>query len=140
MARHIYFSFRIDATESYFTGENERVLFVRHDLFKNEWKAISDMLMKGYYGVEYFPVIISKAVLVYSLYGKVDEEISVDLFLNYICENEQETVQNELAIDAKESIFKSENFLDILDRFKCRSKITNCIKVTSYKLNWLHRN
>ena len=76
------------------------------------------MLMKGYYGVEYFPVMISKAVLVYSLYGKVDEEISVDLFLNYICENEQETVQNELAIDAKESIFKSENFLDILDRFK----------------------
>ena len=136
MARHIYFSFRIDATGSYFIGENERVLFVRHDLFKNEWKAISDMLMKGYYGVEYFPVMISKAFLVYSLCGKVD----VDLFLNYICENEQKTVQNELAIDAKESTFKSENFFDILDRFKCRSKITNCIKVTSYKLNWLHRN
>ena len=94
------------------------------------------MLMKGYYGVEYFPVMISKAFLVYSLCGKVD----VDLFLNHICENEQKTVQNELAIDAKESIFKSENFLGILDRFKCRSKITNCIKVTSYKLNWLHRN
>ena len=127
MARHIYFSFRIDATGSYFIGENERVLFVRHDLFKNEWKAISDMLMKGYYGVEYFPVMISKAFLVYSLCGKVD----VDLFLNYICENEKKTVQNELAIDAIESIFQSENFLDILDRFKCRSKITNCIKVTS---------
>ena len=33
-------------------------------------------------------------------------------------------MQTVLAIDAKESIFESEDFLDILDRFKCRSKVT----------------
>ena len=119
VARDIYSSFWIDATDSYFIGEKERVPFVRHDLFKNEWKAISHILMKGYYDVGYFPVMISKASLVYSIYGEVDEEI-VDSFLNYICEDERETVQNVLAIDAKETIFESEDFLDIFHRFKCR--------------------
>ena len=123
VARDIYSSFWIDATDSYFIGEKERVPFVRHDLFKNEWKAISHILMKGYYDVGYFPVMISKASLVYSIYGEVDEEI-VDSFLNYICEDERETVQNVLAIDAKETIFESEDFLDIFHRFKCRSKVT----------------
>ena len=97
---------------------------MRHDLFENEWKAISDILMKGYYDVGYFPVMISEAFLVYSIYGEVDEEILVDSFLNCICEDERETVQNVLAIDANESIFESEDFLDILDWFKCRSKVT----------------
>ena len=86
---------------------------MRHDSFKNWWKAISDILMKGYYDMGYFPVMISKAFLVYSIYGEVDEEILVDSFLNYICEDERETVQNVLAIDEKDSIFKTEDFLDI---------------------------
>ena len=76
--------------------------------------------MKDYYDVGYFPVMISKAFLVYSIYGEGDEEILVDSILNYICEDERETVQNVLAIDAKESVFESEDVLDILDRFKCR--------------------
>ena len=60
--------------------------------------------MKGYYDVGYFPVMISKAFLVYSEYDKVVEEIFIDLFLNYFSEDKRGTVQNALAIDAKESI------------------------------------
>ena len=48
---------------------------------------------------------------IYSIYGEVDEEILVDSFLNYICEDERETVQNVLAVDAKESIFESKDSL-----------------------------
>ena len=124
VARDIYSSFWIDATGSYFIGEKERVPFVKHDLFKNEWKAISDILKKDYYDMKYFPVMISKAFLVYSIYGEVDEEILVDSFLKYVCEDERETLQNVLATDAKESIFESEDFLDILDWLKRRSKVT----------------
>ena len=51
--------------------------------------------------------------LVYSIYGGVDEEILIDSLLTYICQDEREAVQNVLATDAKESIFKSEDFLDI---------------------------
>ena len=51
VARDIYSYLWRDATDSYFIGEKERVAFVRHDLFKNEWKAISDILMKVYYDV-----------------------------------------------------------------------------------------
>ena len=68
VGRDIYSSFWIDATDSYFNGEKERVLFVRLDLFKNEWKATSDILMEDYYDVRYFPVMISKALLVYSMW------------------------------------------------------------------------
>ena len=57
--------------------------------------------MKGFYDVGYFPVMISKAFLVYSIYGEVDEEMLVHSFLNYICEDERKTVQNALTIDAK---------------------------------------
>ena len=60
--------------------------------------------------------------MVYSIYGEVDEEILVDSFLNFICEDEQETLQNVLATDAKEFIFESEDFLDTLDW--CRSQVT----------------
>ena len=67
VARDMYSSFWVDATDSYFIGEKERVPFARHDLFKNEWKAISDILMKDYRDVGYFPVMISKAFLVYSI-------------------------------------------------------------------------
>ena len=99
VARDICSSFWIDATDSYFISEKEKVPFVRHDLFKNEWKAISDTLMKSYYDVGCFPVMISKAFLVYSIYGEVNE-ILVDSFLNYICEDERETVENVLVINA----------------------------------------
>ena len=68
--------------------------------------------------------MVSEEFLVDSIYGEVDEEILVDSFLNYICKDQRETVQNLLAIDAKKSIFESEGFLDISDRFKCRSKVT----------------
>ena len=90
VARDIYSSFWIGATDSYFIGGKGRVPFVRHDLLKNDWKAISDILMNDYYDVGYFPVMISKAFLVYSIYGEIDEEILVDSFLNYICEHERE--------------------------------------------------
>ena len=56
VARDIYYFFWIDATDSYFIGEKERFPFVMHDLFKSQWKAISDILMKGYYDMGYFPV------------------------------------------------------------------------------------
>ena len=78
---------------------------MRHDLFKNAWQAISDILMKGYYDVGYFPVMISEAFLVYSIHGKEDKEILVDSFVSYICEDEREAVQSVLAQYAKESIF-----------------------------------
>ena len=92
VVRDLYSSFWRDATDSYFIGEKKKVPFVRHDLFKNKGKAISDILMKDYYDVGYFSVMISKAFLVYSIYGEVDEAILVDSFLNYICEDERETV------------------------------------------------
>ena len=62
--------------------------------------------MKVYHDVGYFPVMISKAFLVSSIYGEVDEKILTDSFLIYICEDKRETAQNLLAIDAKESFLK----------------------------------
>ena len=124
MAWYIYSSFGIDATDSYFIGEKECSICEAYDLFQNEWKAISDLLTKGYYYVGNLRVMISKIFLVCWIYGEVDQEILVDSFLNYICEDEQEIMQNVLAIGAKESIFESEDFLDVLDWYKCRSKVT----------------
>ena len=47
--------------------------------------------------------MLCKAFLVYLKYGEVDKKILTDSFLNYVCEDQRETVENILATDAKES-------------------------------------
>ena len=51
--------------------ETERVPNVRHDLFKYEWEAIGKTLLKGYIGTGYFPIILIKAFVLYTLFGEV---------------------------------------------------------------------
>lgn len=68
MCLEIDSSFWIDATDSHLIDAKERVSFARHDLFEDEWKTISDILIKECHGVGYIPVMISKAFLVYSIY------------------------------------------------------------------------
>ena len=46
--REVYSSFWVEVKDCYFIGEQERVPIVRHDLLKEEWVAISTILVKGF--------------------------------------------------------------------------------------------
>ena len=67
--RDIDSSFRIDVSNSLFSGEKERVPFVRHNLYKKEWEAIRKILAKGFNDTGYFLTMISKSFVQYCFYG-----------------------------------------------------------------------
>ena len=58
---------------------------MRHDLFKYEWEAIGKILLKGYIDAGYFPVIFSKAFVLYTLFGEVGvDDLLSSLFFIYL--------------------------------------------------------
>ena len=49
-------------------GERERVPFIQHGHFIDEWEAVARILVKGYEMVSYFPTYLSKAFLSFCLF------------------------------------------------------------------------
>ncbi|PFX15053.1 hypothetical protein AWC38_SpisGene20754 [Stylophora pistillata] len=104
-------------------GERERVPFVRHDHFVEEWEAVGRILVIGFVSVSYFPTFLSKAFLCYCLFGnQVPDSMFVDSFSKYLSPVEEEFIvdiirKNQLPDDEDE-------FTDFLERFKCRRVVT----------------
>ena len=97
-------------------GERERVPALRHDFQLETWTAIARVLVKGFWDLGYFPVMLSKAFLLAVLFGEngLEDDILMQSFCSYIARDE-EVVQralNEGLID--------EEFIDLLERFDCR--------------------
>ena len=63
-----------------FVGYSERVLFIRHDLYIEEWAAIENILGRGFLDANYFPTGISTAFINYFLFGDVPNDIYLDRF------------------------------------------------------------
>ena len=123
VSRDVYASFWVEILDSYFIGENERVPFVRHDLFVTEWEAIGKILFKGYIDVHYFPMLLSKSFMSYVLFGENEDDHLLSSFLNYIAEDHRKLVNEAISTD-DESFFQSDDFFEFLDEFKCRTLIT----------------
>ena len=105
-------------------GERERVPFVRHDYFVEEWEAVGRILVKGYMSISYFPTFLSKTFLCYCLFGnQVPDAIFLDSFTKYLS-----LVEEELIVDIirKTQLPDDEDeFTDFLDRFQCRRVVSN---------------
>ena len=103
-------------------GERERVPFVRHDYFVQEWEAVGRILVKGFVSVSYFPTFLSKAFLCYCLFGnQVPDSMFVDSFTKYLSPVEEEFIVD---IIRKNQLPDDDEFTDFLERFKCRSVVT----------------
>ena len=121
--RDLYACFWTEVLDSLCIGEIERVPFVRHDLFFEEWEAIGKILCRGFIEGGYFPIRLSQAFMIYALYGTCPNDVLIDSFLNYIAPMEKTVVDMALK-ETVTSIYGEEEFLDILDRFNCRSNVT----------------
>lgn len=53
-----------------YAGEGERVVALRHDFCKDEWKAIAIIVVKGYFQVGYFTAGMSKCFFIDTLFGE----------------------------------------------------------------------
>ena len=71
-------------------GERERVPFVRHDHFIEEWEAIGRILVKGYTSVKYYPLFLSQAFICYCLFS---DDLILSSFLKYLAPDEDKLLQ-----------------------------------------------
>ena len=122
VARDIYSSFWKDVSNGFFAGEQERVPYVRHDLYKGEWEAMGRIILKGYIDTGYFPTFICKAFLIYCLFSDVSDDELMASFLNFLSNVERTMVKD--ALKTKDSeILKSDEFLEFLEQFGCRTLV-----------------
>ena len=70
----VYSLFWAKVSDSYLIGTDQRVPFVRHDLYSSEWEAIGQILIKGHLDFGYFPIVLSYCFVHYCFYGEVDVE------------------------------------------------------------------
>jgi len=104
-------------------GERERVPFVRHDHFVEEWEAVGRILVKGYISAAYFPFFLSKAFICYCLFGNqaVTDEIFLSSFKRYLSPSEEELIDG--VLNKNEIPEEREELDDFLERFNCRTLI-----------------
>ncbi|XP_057315314.1 uncharacterized protein LOC130656470 isoform X2 [Hydractinia symbiolongicarpus] len=108
VSRDIYSSFWNEVYNAYLYGEQERVPQVRHDLYKQEWRAIGMIILKGYVDTGYFPISLSRAFLCFCLFGEVPEELLISSFLKYLSSDESQLVTK--AIGKNEELKKKPEF------------------------------
>ena len=54
--RDIYASVWLEIMDSLFVGASERRIYVRHDLYFEEWEALGNLLLHGFASCAYFPI------------------------------------------------------------------------------------
>lgn len=105
-------------------GNQERVPFVRHDLYLEEWDSIAKILVKGFRDTGYFPIQLSPAFISHCIYGEVSNDQLISSFLNFLTPMESSVVNKALK-GANADFYEEEDFLDILDQFKCKTRVTS---------------
>ena len=88
---------------------------MRHDLFKYELEAIGKILLKGYMDKGDFPVILSKAFALYTLFGEVGvDDLLSSLFL-YLSNDEANMLKGLLAEESGIDAFQVTSFMNFLN-------------------------
>ena len=123
VTRDVYTTFWEELADSYLIGEQQRVPFVRHDMFENEWESIGKIIVKSYLDVGYFPTILSEAFVLYCLFGNVSRDTMISSFLVYVAPDERDIIKKAILPEVAQEFLDSDEVLDLLDQFKCRSRV-----------------
>ena len=105
-------------------GDTERVPFVSHGHFVEEWESVGRILIKGFESVSYFPTFLSKEFLCHCLFGnQVPDSIFFDSFSTNLSPLEEGLIldvmiNNELPDDEDE-------LNDFLERYQRRKVVNN---------------
>ena len=70
VGRDIYASVCLELMDSLFVGASERVPYVRHDIYFEEWEALDNLFLHGFTSCAYFPLQLSKAFVRFCLVGE----------------------------------------------------------------------
>ena len=116
LERDIYAMFWKEVLNVSFVGCSERVPFIRHDLYIEEWATIGNILGRGFLDANYFPTRISRAFIIYCLFGDVPNDITLRSFLEFLWKTERDVVNAALK-GSPPNIYEDEEFIDVLERF-----------------------
>ena len=83
--------------DSLFVGSNERIPYVQHDLYFEEWEALGNKLLHGFMSCSYFPIQLSRAFVMFCLFGDAPNDSLMQSFLQYLSETGKEVVQTALS-------------------------------------------
>ena len=72
---------------------------------------------------KHFPLQLCKAFIIYVLFGKVNNDCFIKSFLNYVTPMESKIAEAALR-GTPAKIYDNDDFLDIIDRFNCKSRVT----------------
>lgn len=122
--RDLYTSFWMEVADSLCIGTSERVPFIRHDLYFEEWESIGKILKHGYTKTGYFPIFLAKAFVTYCLFGDtpLSNDLLMESFLNFVSPMDASLLKEALKT-TNQGIYKDEDFIDLLDRYNCRSSV-----------------
>ena len=124
VVRDVYTSFWKEILDTHFLGDQERVPLIVHDFYVDEWTNIGKILVKGFKDCGYFPLNLSKAFIINCLFNDVPNEILLESFLKYIPKMESTVADIALKAGGSSTVFDDETFLDFLDRYGCRTRVT----------------
>ena len=124
LSRDLYATFWKDVADSLMIGEDERVPFVRHDLFTKEWEAVGKILVKGFLDTNYFPVVLGNVFMQYVLFNTVLEDDLLHSFLRYLSLDERRCLVEKLLATETDEHFSSDDVFEFLEQFKVRSRLT----------------
>ena len=91
---------------------------MRLDLFKYEWETIGKLLLKGYIDTGYFPVILSKAFVLYTLFGEVGVDDLLSSLFPYLSNDEANMLKGYLPKSQVLMIFQVTSFMNFLNNLR----------------------
>ncbi|XP_066925191.1 uncharacterized protein [Clytia hemisphaerica] len=126
VARDVISSFWQEVSDCLMIGEGERVPYVRHDYFEDEWNVVGRIIVYGFRTLGYFPIVLSKAFVLYCLGYEISQNVMVESFKRFLSDDERKSVEMALSAEVSEDFFESDkDFGEFLDNYKVRSRVTN---------------
>ena len=95
--RDMYASVWLESIDLLFVGTSERVPYIKHDLYFEEWEAVGNLLLHEITSCAYFPIQLSKAFVMFCLFGEAPDNSIPQSFLQYLSSTEKEFVKTALS-------------------------------------------
>ncbi|XP_063426966.1 uncharacterized protein LOC134710525 [Mytilus trossulus] len=102
-------------------GRIFKVPVLRHDFQKEEWKAVSRIIRKGFEVSGYWPISIMPAIFEECIHGSIESSL-IELFSDYLPEMESQIVKK--AISNFNDV-DQDDFLEFLDSHSCRKLVNS---------------
>lgn len=119
----------------HFEGIRQSVPVACPQFNTSDWKAIGAILFKGYKQLNFFPLRLSKATVMYILFGHVSQSDLLDSFYSYLSSNESDTLKAVLGtgncpnFDTVLGVMSSFRVTVIVNKENLQDQIHRCARV-----------